>query len=188
MFLKWLRKAPKREYAPPERNYPPSSFALKGKPKTLSDAVKSDIMSQIHSLSDVPKHERKFMVEEAIICVQSGGNLGRLAWALGEVGIDKNRAATIARGVDRRARALQDVERQSALGFTEAIWKYSGSPCFRGCLPEHEADELDSLHKNANNRKFPLNKGLLLNGSYTRPGLEWGCKCTTTPIIPEVND
>jgi len=188
MFLKWLRKAPKRVYSPPKREYSLNPFALKGAPPPLSDAVKSDIKSQIRSLPDVPKNERNFAVEEAIICVQSGGDLARLVWALGEIGVDKKRAATIARGVNRRAGALQDVERQSALGFTEAIWKYSGSPCFRGCLPDDKADELDTLHRNANNFRFPINKGLLVGSAYTRPGLDWGCKCTSTPIFPELDD
>jgi len=163
-------------------------MTLKGKPAPLTERIKADIRNQICSLTDVPKHEQKFMVSEATISIQSGGDLHRFVWAFVEIGIEKSRAVSLADGINRRASAMQNVERQLALGIKEAIWQHSGLQCFSGELPETEVTALASSHKHADGHRFRLDTGLLVGGRLTFPGLQWGCKCLQKPLIPGIDE
>ena len=56
-----------------------------------------------------------------------------------------------------------------------AIWLYSGAPCGDA--------EQDEAHRAANGKPYSANNGMLLNGKWTRPGREEGCKCVSKSLI-----
>ncbi len=76
-------------------------------------------------------------------------------------------------------------ERQAALGITYAVWMYAHAPCMKN--PRHPTDEeiqQNAAHKAADRKTYDLSKGLLVNGKWTWPGVEDGCKCFSRSILP----
>jgi hypothetical protein len=81
-----------------------------------------------------------------------------------------------------------DRERQSALGITHAIWLYANAPCMKDPFHPTAADvKRDAAHREANGKKYRIDKGLLVDGKRTWPGKEEECKCISRSVIFDAN-
>ena len=96
--------------------------------------------------------------------------------------------ATCGSDYERRLRYTVTIsERQSSLGITHAIWMYANAPCMKDpwCDCPTAADiRQDSAHRAANGKKYEIAKGLFVDGKWTWPGVEEGCKCCSRPVLP----
>jgi len=111
-----------------------------------------------------------------------------LSTALIEIaGMSRDRAADIARSLHNKATEQINRERQSSLGIAHAIWMYANAPCMKDpwCDCPTAADiRQDSAHRAADGKRYDLSKGLLVDGKWTRPGVEKGCKCVSRAGLP----
>jgi uncharacterized protein with gpF-like domain len=124
--------------------------------------------------------------EAALGSVSAGRDLNVLFLALMKIeGMSKERAAEIARSLNNKATAIINRERQASLGITHAKWMYANAPCMRD--PNHPSTaevQRDAAHCAANGKKYEIGKGLFVDGKWTWPGVEEGCKCASRAISP----
>ncbi|WP_182356673.1 hypothetical protein [Komagataeibacter europaeus] len=189
MFGNWFKKKPKRVYVPPAKAHlsaQAKATAIKAKP--YSEKVLREIRRQVAGLIDVPKDEQTFISDEMIAAMQEGGNMHRMCWALEEIGISRERVVEIAQGIHGSAKSLENIERQREAGVLEADWAHSGGKCFVRFPDDKEGEAKNALHQAANGKRFNITKGLLIDGRWTFPGVEWGCKCTSRTILKGFND
>lgn len=92
-------------------------------------------------------------------------------------GIKKDLALGLTRSIQTKGRFQQSSSTMIKCGLTEGEWHFL-SICRGPCREKHRL---------LNGRKFPLNKGLFTDGSYIKPGDDWGCGCSFKPVIPQVN-
>jgi hypothetical protein len=155
--------------------------------RLITKAVKADLKANIKLLPDIDRKHHKQIYAAALRAISVGGDLGSLADALMRMNIDgmaRHRAGNIARLLNRKARALITKEQQENAGIKYAEWLYSGAPCIEA-TSEPIAEELkqDAAHRSANRAAFEVKKGMYLNGKWTWPGRERGCKCVSKPIL-----
>jgi hypothetical protein len=126
--------------------------------------------------------------DAALRSVTAGRELGSLYKALVKVNIDgmtKRRAGQIALFLNNRATAIMSRNSYASLGITRAIWMYSGAPCMANPRkPTPQDINQDNAHRAANNKQYDISKGMFLDGRWTRPGWEEGCRCSSRPILP----
>lgn len=79
---------------------------------------------------------------------------------------------------------MEKIERMRAMGLTEARWRYSGAPCYSTRAPTPGEIAMDKAHREADKDTFHLKNGKKVNGIWTFPGVEDGCKCVANPVIP----
>ena len=87
----------------------------------------------------------------------------------------------IARLLNNKATALMDRERQGSLGIKQAHWLYSGAPCE---LNPKKPTGQDTAHRAANGKLYDVSTGIFLNGKWTWPGVEPGCRCISKSVVP----
>lgn len=186
MFWNLLKKKPERIYQYPERkiSYAAKSISIKADPNRIGPDIEKYIRAQIMVLDDIPKRERKFVADQMVEAIKEGNNLHRAAWALEEVGVERKRASEISEGISHQATTKINLARQLSLGLTEGEWLYSGSLCFVRFPGDKEGERRGREHEEANGKRFKLSEGLMVGGSRTWPGMEWGCKCVWTIVIP----
>jgi len=154
----------------------------------VSENGKTDLLRNIELLDDVEKIHVKPIYELALRSIVAGGDLHLFCTELMKMGIDgmtKGRASEIGRALSNKAKATISRERQAALGITHATWMYANAPCMKD--PRHPTDteaQQDSAHRSANGKKFEVGKGLFLDGKWTWPGVEEGCKCSSRAVLP----
>jgi hypothetical protein len=122
--------------------------------------------------------------DAAMRSISAGRDLGLLHNALMQMNINgmaKRRAAEIALSLNNTATALMNRENQQKLGVTQAIWLYSGAPCE---MDPKKPGSQDAAHKAANGKHFDVSKGMFLDGKWTWPGVELGCRCASKSIVP----
>ncbi len=163
-----------------------SPFAVEFDPSTVSKGVKANLRKNIELLDDLGKKHIPQIYEVALRSVLAGRNLRMLSTALIEIaGMSHDRAADIARSLHNKATEQINRERQSSLGITHAIWMYANAPCMKDPNHPTEAEiQQDAAHKAANGKRYDLSRGLLVNGKWTRPGVEEGCKCVSRAVLP----
>lgn len=157
---------------------------VKFDPKQVTKAIRADLSARISEFEDLPEGKQAQIFDAAVIMAQRGGNLHHLATTLIDLGVPKGRANYITRYLASRSRALMNVARMRDNGLTEGKWLYSGAPCYATNAPSIAELAMDEAHRSANGRKFPLDKGVKLNGVWTFPSLEPGCKCVTIAVVP----
>jgi hypothetical protein len=157
---------------------------------TVGRSVKANLRTNIESLDDVGKEHIRPVYEAALGCVLAGGDLHVLSVALMKIeGMPKERAAEIARSLHSKAKAQIDRERQASLGITHAKWMCSNAPCMRDPVHRMVADvQQDSAHRLANGTRYEISKGLFVDGKWTWPGVEEGCKCSSRAILPGLKE
>lgn len=175
----------------------PVDAAVKTKPRMptvkfdqsrVTPAVEADIQTTLQGLPEIPAAKRQRIYDAALKSIRAGRALNILNDVLIGIGMDKRRAAEIARLVNDRATSLMERERQTALGITEAVWCYSGAPCmFRPKTPSPENIKRNAEHEAVNGKRFPMAKGMLINGRRVWPGMEPGCKCGFRSVIPALD-
>jgi hypothetical protein len=165
-----------------------SPFAVEFDPSTVSESVKESLRNNIELLDDLGKKHVLQIYKVALRSVLAGRDLRMLSTALIEIaGMSSNRAADIARSLHNKATEQINRERTVSLGITHAIWIYANAPCMKDpwCDCPTAADiRQDSAHRAANGKKYEIAKGLFVDGKWTRPGVEEGCKCASKAVLP----
>jgi hypothetical protein len=193
--MSWLRRLVPSVIKPVEvkSGYSPSvRYALEAMPtvnfdpSTVSESVKEDLRRNVELLEDLRKKHVPQIYEAALGSVSAGRDLNVLFLALMKIeGMSKGRAAEIARSLNNKATAIINRERQTSLGITHAKWMYANAPCMRD--PKHPSAaevQRDTAHCAANGKKYEIGKGLFVDGKWTWPGVEEGCKCSSRSILP----
>jgi hypothetical protein len=159
---------------------------VKFDPSTVTKSVKADLRRNIELLDDLGKEHVPQIYEAAVRSVSAGRDLNVLFLALMKIeGMSKGRAAEIARSLNNKATAIINRERQASLGITHAKWMYANAPCMKDPKRPSAADvKQDSAHRLANGSRYETRKGLFVDGKWTWPGVEEGCKCTSRSIVP----
>jgi hypothetical protein len=150
----------------------------------VTDAVKADLRKSISLLGDVDQKHFEPIYDAAFRSISAGRDLHLLYKALLQMNIDgltKRRAGDIARQLNNAATALMNREQQELLGVKQAQWLYSGAPCE---IDLKAPTGQDAAHRAANGKKYEVSKGMFLNGKWTWPGVEAGCKCVSKSVIP----
>lgn len=88
-------------------------------------------------------------------------------------GVTKRRAAFIARDQNNKATATITRVRQQGLGIKQAKWRHS-----RGGKHPRKS------HQDADGEVYDVDKGMLIDGEYIRPGELPNCRCVAISIIP----
>jgi hypothetical protein len=100
-------------------------------------------------------------------------------------GLTKGLVVEITRWLHNKAWEETSHERRGSLGITHAIWMYPNAPCMINPSHPTEADiRQDSAHRAANGKRYEIAKGLLIDGKWTWPGVEFGCKCVSRSVLP----
>jgi len=197
MHMSWLRRllgSPTKSKAPKghsrSRSELPTMPTVKFDPAIVSKGVKDDLRRNVELLPDLQKKHVQIIYESALRSVLAGGDLHVLSTALMTIeGMTRGRAAEISRSLNSKARAMIDRERQSSLGITHAKWLYPNAPCMKNPKQPLPADiQQDSAHQLANGKKYEIKKGLFIDGKWTWPGVEEGCKCSSRAVLPGFED
>jgi hypothetical protein len=163
---------------------------VKFDPSTVSKSVKANLRENIELLDDLGKEHFREVYKVALCSILAGRDLHLLVTALMTIeGISKERAVEIARSLHNKASAQIDRERQASLGITHGRWMYANAPCMRN--PSHPiATEIqqDSAHRAVDGKRYEISKGLFVDGKWTWPGVEEGCKCISRSIIPGLEE
>jgi len=153
-------------------------------PTRVSDAVLANLKANIQALPEVGPHDFETIYQAAFRAISVGGALNIIYAALMDIdGMTKPRASDISRSLNSKAKAIMDAEQQTKLGIKYATWLYSGAPC-RVDPKEPGGEERDAAHKEANGKPYLVSKGMFLNGEWTWPGRNDGCKCVSKSMIP----
>ena len=150
----------------------------------VTHAVKADIKENIMLLEDIDRGRFDQVYDAAIRSISAGRDLSLLYDALMQMnikGMTKRRAGEIARLLNNKATAFMNRESQKSLGIKHALWLYSSAPCE---MNPNEPTGQDAAHRAANGKLFEISKGMLLNGKWTWPGVEPGCRCVSKSVIP----
>lgn len=185
MLRKWLATFGDKAPIPriPTDKIPTVAFDA----SAVSDAVKADLRNNILLLEDVEKRHFDQVYEAALRSITAGRDLSILYNALMRLnvaGMTKRRASEIAHVLNNKATALMTRERQEAVGITQAVWLYSGAPC--EVNPKAPTGQ-DAAHRAANGKPFDVSKGMFLNGKWTWPGVEPGCRCASKSVVPSLS-
>ena len=197
--MSWLRRLlhpftkpaeVKSGYSPSVRHDLQAMPTVKFDPSALTKNVKADLRRNIELLDDLEKKHVPRIYQAALRSVSAGRDLNVLFLALMKIeGMSKGRAAEIARSLNDEAMAIINRERQTSLGITHAKWMYANAPCMKN--PSHpSAAEIqqDSAHHAANGKRYEISKGLFLEGKWTWPGVEEGCKCVSRSVLPGLEE
>jgi hypothetical protein len=155
-------------------------------PSRVTKRVKADLRRNIESLADLQRKHVPQIYEAALRSVLAGRDVYSLCMALMKIeGMAKGRATEISRSLHNKATAIINREQQAALGITHAIWRYANAPCMRDPSHPPAADvQRDAAHCSANGTRYEISKGLFVDGKWTWPGVDEGCKCVSRSIIP----
>jgi hypothetical protein len=142
----------------------------------VTELIKADLLENIEGLTEIATSSVSAIYQASLQATLAGGDLHTLTNALTGIGIKRRRAAEISRYLWFNAMALIEAERREKLGICFAIWRYSGAPCGNPTQ--------DAAHRAADGKRFPVTEGLRLNGQFTLPGRQLGCKCSSSVVIP----
>ena len=145
-------------------------------PAKVTETVKADLHQNIKSLTEVGLGDFEIVYGAALDSISAGRALHTLYRALLTIdGVSKCRAEEISRSLNNKATSLMQSEGQERLGIKYAYWISSGTPCGNA--------RQDAAHKLANRNPYRVSEGMFLNGRWTLPGREDGCKCISKSII-----
>jgi len=193
--MSWLRRLlqtstkpteVKKEYSPSVRYAMEAMPTVKFDPSRVTKRVKADLRRNIESLADLQKKQIPQIYEAALRSVLAGRDVYSLSMALMKIeGMTKGRATEISRFLHNKATAIINREQQASLGITHAKWLYANAPCMRDPTHPSAAEvQRDAAHCAANGKRYEISKGLFVDGKWTWPGVDEGCKCVSRSIIP----
>jgi uncharacterized protein with gpF-like domain len=195
--MSWFRRFLLQTHKPVDvegRHSPSVRYAMeamptiKFDPSVVTKNVKADLRRNIELLDDLEKRHVKQVYELALRSIVGRRDLHLFCTELMNMdveGMTTGRAAEIGRCLSNKANAIIDRERQASLGITHAKWMYANAPCMRD--PSHPSAaevQRDAAHCAANGTRFEVSKGLFLDGKWTWPGVEEGCKCVSRSVLP----
>ena len=157
---------------------------------TVSNSVMGDLMAAVRAIYELHPGEVEFVHQAALRSIAGGrdvASLQRVLMGLTATRFTERRAGHIARYLNDRALSVMTDERQAAEGLTQAIWRHSGTPCFADSRDPTAADKAqDAAHRAVDNQMYAVGKGLLVNGVWTLPGHEDGCRCVSKSKVSGV--
>jgi uncharacterized protein with gpF-like domain len=188
MGMSWFnRKKAKLSSEPEEKAGPNRIPTVKFDASRVTDDVKLEIKEGVAQIEEIEACRFDEVYDAALHSVSAGGDLHVLYEALMRIGADgitRRKAEEIARHINDRATSLMNRNRQKALGIEDAVWLYSGAPCMTNThKPTAEEIRQDAAHKQANGTRFKVSKGMPLDGKWTWPGRENGCRCVSKSVI-----
>lgn len=150
-------------------------FKLTPAVRTAMGAIVQENVSLIKSIA----REHLTDVEGIVYrSVSAGGDLETLAKSLRQrFDVPKKRAAFIAHHQNNAATAAITRIRQSEAGITSAVWMHSHAG--KTPRPEHVAFAAGQM----GGPVYDVNKGAYLEGVWTWPGREPGCRCFSRPVL-----
>jgi uncharacterized protein with gpF-like domain len=158
-------------------------------PIAMNKRVKSDLRRNIELFPDL---ERRHFEPIYQAVLRGPRNLHFLSAELMKIdGMTRERAVEIARSLSNKTTAMINRDRQASLGITHAIWMYPNAPCMRepfSSSPTAADIRQDTAHRSANGKRYEISKGLFVDGKWTWPGVEEGCKCVARAILPQSED
>jgi uncharacterized protein with gpF-like domain len=141
-----------------------------------NDVMQATIGEQVSLIKSIAQQHLSEVEGLVMRSVSTGRDLGTLSKDLeARYGVTKRRAAFIARDQSNKATATITRVRQQSLGITHAQWLHS-----------HGGKHPRPSHLKASDDKlvYEISKGAYLDGVWTWPGVEPGCRCVSKPIIP----
>lgn len=166
------------------------AMAVEFDPSIVSKSVKANLRRNIEFLDDLEKKHVKQVYKAALRSVLAGGDMATLCTALMKIeGMTQGRAVEITRSLHNKATEQINRERTLSLGITHAVWMYAHAPCVVDPRHPTEAElRQDAAHRAADGKRYDLSKGLLLDGKWTWPGVDDGCKCSSRSVMPWTPD
>jgi hypothetical protein len=154
----------------------------------VTNEIKADLRKNVEATKEFERSHFDQVYEAALLSVSRGGDLAVLfnaIMALHLPGMTKKKAGAISSSLNSKATALMTRDQQLAVDAQYAVWMHSGAPC----IPNHRSASDDEFrradaHKAANGRRYEVATGMLIDGRWTRPGVDEGCKCVSRIIIP----
>ena len=170
----------KKQKVTESRNQAYGIPTVKVDPARVTETVREDLRNNIKSLREVSAKDFNMVYDAAIRSISAGRALDIIYQALMNIeGMSTRRAEDIALSLNNKADALIAIEARERLGIKYAVWRYSGATCGNA--------EQDASHKAADGMIYLIKKGILMNGRWTWPGREDGCKCVSKSLIPGIH-
>jgi hypothetical protein len=182
----------KRDYSPSVRHAMEAMPTIKFDPSVVTKSVKADLRRNVELLAGVEKKHVKQIYELALRSIVGHRDFHSFCTEMMDMhieGMTRSKAAEIGRSLANKAGAVIERERRTSLGITHAKWLYSNAPCMRD--PNHPSAaevQRDAAHCAANGKRYEISKGLFVDGKWTWPGVEEGCKCVARAVLPQLED
>lgn len=162
---------------------------VKFDPSKVTERVKADLRRNLEALPEVPRKQIQEVYDAALSMIEGGGNMATLYSVLLKLDeMNSARAKQITRSLNQKARAFIEQESRAKLGITHATWMYANAPCMVNPSRPTDADrKQDAAHRAAHGQRFSIEKGCLIDGKYTLPGRNDGCKCSSRSVFPGRN-
>ena len=87
-------------------------------------------MATLAGVPEVAPASMPEVVDAALRSIRTGRDLYTLSQALVAAGLTEAKAGEVALHVHNRSTSAMEADRQGSLGVTEAVWLYSGAPCY----------------------------------------------------------
>ncbi len=196
--MSWLRRLLQPSTKPTEvkKDYSPSvRYAMEGMPtikfdpSVVTKSVKADLRRNVALLAGVEKKHVKQIYELALHFLVGRRDFYSFCTEMMSLhieGMTTSKAVEIGRSLANKAGAVIDRERQASLGITHAKWKYVVSCMRNPSQPSAAEVQRDAAHCAANGKRYEVSKGMFVDGKWTWPGVEEGCKCMSRSIIPGI--
>lgn len=153
----------------------------------VTEEIQKDIEESLLAVPEFSEADCQKLFPAALEAVTNGRDLAVLYQAItgsGFKAMTNGRAGDITSWVVNRAMALIERERRLQLGMHRAIWIHA-APCqLNPSNPSEDEALQDRAHQAANGQEYDIAKGMFLNGHWTLPGREWGCKCSSKSVLP----
>jgi SPP1 gp7 family putative phage head morphogenesis protein len=154
-----------------------AGFTVKFAPTPGSRAAyQAVIAEQVNLIKSIPQQYLKDVETHVWQSVAKGGDMSTLSRELQKTyGVTRDRAATIARDQNNKAKATIERARRQELGITHAIWQHSAG----GKVPR-------ATHVALSGKTYLIAQGAWDSneGKYVLPGELINCRCTSRAVIP----
>lgn len=142
--------------------------------KNMQSALDAVVAENVSLIRSIPMQHFTQVETLVMQATQRGFDVGHLATELRErLGVERRRAALIARDQTNKAHAVLTAQRQKDIGITHGVWQHSHA----GKVPRPS-------HVAANGKEFDLDIGLYLDGKWVLPGQAINCRCTWRAVLP----
>lgn len=179
LSLKFANKSFKATQQSMRKSFADAGLTVKFKPtKASKEAYRAVAAQQVQLIKSIPQQYLNDVQGAVWSSVMKGADMGTLYKQIKKkYGVAHRRAALIARDQNHKAMAVLENVRRMEMGLTEAVWRHSGAG--KEPRPEHVA---------ASGKKYQLSEGMFLEGVWTYPGMEINCRCTSSAVIPGMDD
>ena len=144
----------------------------------MNDILQATVGENVSLIKSIAQRHLTEVEGMVMRSVQTGRDLGALTQDLEKrFGLTRKRAALISLDQNNKATSALQRARTLELGLKEGIWLHSKG----GKHPRKS-------HVDFSGQKYDIEKGAYLDGVWTWPGREIGCRCVCKPILAGYND